>query len=86
MRLLSILFLVLIVAAVGVFAWQNHEDVSLRFFEWGFAIPIAALIGVVYLLGMVSGGRSGVDCGGRSFGLQNTRFADLEGPFVKGTT
>lgn len=55
MRLLSILFLVLLVAVVGLFAWQNHEDVSLRFFEWGFAIPIAALIGVVYLLGMVSG-------------------------------
>jgi uncharacterized integral membrane protein len=55
MRLLSTLFLVLLVTAVGLFAWQNHEDVSLRFFEWGFAIPIAALIAVVYLLGMLSG-------------------------------
>ena len=55
MRLLSILLLILLVAVVGLFAWQNHEDVALRFFEWGFAIPIAALIAVVYLLGMVSG-------------------------------
>jgi putative membrane protein len=55
MRLLSIIFLVIVVAVVAVFAWQNHEEVSLRFFEWGFAIPLAALIAVVYLLGMVSG-------------------------------
>jgi uncharacterized integral membrane protein len=55
MRVLSIVFLVLVVALVVVFGWQNHEDVTLRFFEWGFVIPVAALIAVVYLLGMVSG-------------------------------
>jgi len=55
MRVLSILFLVVVVAFLGAFAWQNHEDVGLRFFGWGFAMPLAALIAVVYLLGMVSG-------------------------------
>lgn len=55
MRYISIGFLVLVLAGIGIFAWHNHNDVPLRFFHWTFELPLAALVGIIYVLGMVSG-------------------------------
>jgi putative membrane protein len=55
MRVVYAFVLVVIVAAVVIFAWQNHEDVTLRFLEWKVSYPMALFIAVVYVLGMVSG-------------------------------
>ncbi len=55
MRLLSLLFLVLFIAALGLFAYENNRSVEIALlkFHWEMALPILML--VVYLLGMCSG-------------------------------
>jgi putative membrane protein len=55
MRFLSLLFLIILLAVVGIFAFQNNESVSLHFFDRGISASMALLIGSVYLLGMLSG-------------------------------
>ena len=49
------LFLVLALAAVGVFAVQNHETVTLQYLDRSATCSLPLLVGIVYLLGMVSG-------------------------------
>jgi uncharacterized integral membrane protein len=41
--------------AVGVFAWQNQQEVTVTFFQWATTAQLALVIGVGYLLGMLSG-------------------------------
>jgi uncharacterized membrane protein YciS (DUF1049 family) len=55
MRAISFLILLLIVVAVGLFAWQNNEEVTLRFLDRSTTQPLSLFSGAVYLLGMVSG-------------------------------
>jgi uncharacterized integral membrane protein len=55
MRALYITVLVLIVAALAIFAYQNDESVTLRYFRRSITLPISLLIAAVYVLGMVSG-------------------------------
>ena len=55
MRVLYITVLVLIVAALAIFAYQNDESVTLRYFRRSITLPISLLIAAVYVLGMVSG-------------------------------
>jgi lipopolysaccharide assembly protein A len=55
MRSFCIFFLLLFVAAVAAFAFFNHQEVTLSFFNWSLTTNIAALTGVTYLLGMLSG-------------------------------
>jgi uncharacterized membrane protein YciS (DUF1049 family) len=55
MRFLCFLFLLAFAGAVGAFAYFNQESVSLRFFEWSATYSLAAVVGVAYLLGMLSG-------------------------------
>ena len=55
MRFFFFLILVVLAGAVGVFALQNQEAVTLQFFNWSASYPLAFLIGIVYLLGMLSG-------------------------------
>jgi hypothetical protein len=55
MRVLSLIFLVVFAGLVGYFAWVNSGDVTLRFLNWQMTVSLALLIGVVYLLGMLSG-------------------------------
>jgi uncharacterized membrane protein YciS (DUF1049 family) len=49
------LVLVLLVAAVSVFAWQNTEQVTLRYLDRSVTQPLSLLIAVFYFLGMLSG-------------------------------
>lgn len=55
MRLVYFLFLLLALAAVIVFAVQNNETITLRYFNWSIACPLPLLVAFAYLLGMVSG-------------------------------
>ncbi len=55
MRLVYFLFLVLFAGAVGAFAYFNSQEVELRFVEWRGTYSLAAVIGVAFGLGMVSG-------------------------------
>ena len=55
MRFLCFLFLLLFAGAAGVFAYQNQQEITLTFFEWGTTASIALVVGAAYLLGMFSG-------------------------------
>ena len=55
MRALYISVLILIVAALAIFAYQNNESVTLQYFRRSITLPISLLIVVVYVLGMLSG-------------------------------
>jgi lipopolysaccharide assembly protein A len=55
MRTLYFLFLLAFIAALGIFAWQNQESVTVTFLQWQISIMLAAVAGVSYLLGMLSG-------------------------------
>jgi uncharacterized integral membrane protein len=55
MRGLYVLILILIVAALALFAYQNGESVTLQYFQRSVTLPMSLLIVVVYLLGMLSG-------------------------------
>jgi uncharacterized integral membrane protein len=55
MRWFYLFILLVILAAVAVFAVQNDGDVKLRFWDRELTTPLAILVGAVYLLGMLSG-------------------------------
>ena len=55
MRVLYILVLILILAALSIFAYQNGESVTLQYFHRSITLPMSLLIVVVYVLGMLSG-------------------------------
>jgi putative membrane protein len=55
MRVFYCVILLVIISAVAVFAVQNNEDVTLHYLDRHVTSSIPILIGVVYLLGMVSG-------------------------------
>lgn len=55
MRVICLVILLVVVAAVAVFAVQNSEDVTLQYLDRSASCPMSLLIAVVYLLGMVSG-------------------------------
>jgi uncharacterized integral membrane protein len=55
MRFVYFLFLLLILAAVAVFAYQNDAAMTITFLNWHVTSSIALIIAVIYVLGMVSG-------------------------------
>ena len=55
MRVVYFLFLLLILAALGIFAVQNQELVTIHYLQESVSCPLALLIAIVYVLGMVSG-------------------------------
>jgi uncharacterized integral membrane protein len=55
MRWIYLLFLIVFLAAIAVFAVQNHEDISIRYLDRTIQLPLSLLIGATYLLGMFSG-------------------------------
>jgi uncharacterized integral membrane protein len=55
MRRFYSIVLLLLVGAIGMFALQNREPIALEFFGWGALCPPALVVGIAYLLGMVSG-------------------------------
>jgi uncharacterized membrane protein YciS (DUF1049 family) len=55
MRYFYLVLLIVILAAVIVFVFQNDERVTLRFLGWQVTLRLAVLVAVSYILGMVSG-------------------------------
>jgi putative membrane protein len=56
MRWIHIIIVVLFVAAIAVFALQNLGAVTMTFLGFSVRAPLAVLVAVVYVLGMVTGG------------------------------
>jgi len=55
MRFLYFLFLVAFIAVVGIFAYYNQQQVTVRFLDWSMATNVALVAFAAYLLGMISG-------------------------------
>ncbi len=55
MRVIYMLILLFLFGAIGIFALQNRETITLQYLDRSIACPLALLIGIVYVLGMVSG-------------------------------
>jgi putative membrane protein len=55
MRVICFLILLVVLGAIGLFALQNQEVITLKYLDRSVSCPASLLIAVVYLLGMVSG-------------------------------
>ena len=55
MRFFYFLLLVLFIAVVAVFAFQNKDAVTIKFLDREHSFPMAAVVGAAYVLGMFSG-------------------------------
>jgi putative membrane protein len=55
-RSLYLAIIVVFVAAVIIFAFQNTQTVDVSFLTLAFRMPLAILIFVVYVLGAATGG------------------------------
>jgi uncharacterized integral membrane protein len=56
MRFFSFVALLVLAGAVGLFAYQNLDEVTVRFWDRQMmTAPLAAVAGVTYVLGMLTG-------------------------------
>ncbi len=55
MRYIQAVILLVFLAAIGVFALQNRNVITVNFLTWNLSEPVAFLTFVVYFLGMLSG-------------------------------
>ena len=55
MRFIYIIVIAIVTVAVFMFKYQGVDQVTVSFLEQSFALPIATLVFVVYLLGIVAG-------------------------------
>jgi uncharacterized integral membrane protein len=55
MRLLQALLFLAFLGAVGLFAVQNTDAITVNFWTWKLTGPVAILAIAAYLLGMLSG-------------------------------
>jgi lipopolysaccharide assembly protein A len=56
MRWIYLAVIILIAAATMIFALQNFETVTMSFLGFSARVPLAVLVGVVYILGAATGG------------------------------
>jgi putative membrane protein len=56
MRFIQAIILLVFLGAIGLFAVQNTEAITVTFGKWKATGPVALLAIVAYLLGMISGG------------------------------
>ena len=56
MRWLYLAIVVVFVAALIIFVFQNTESVGVSFLALGITLPLAVLVAIVYVLGALSGG------------------------------
>ena len=56
MRWIYLAVIILVAAATVIFALQNLEIVTVSFIGFNARLPLALLVGVVYLLGAATGG------------------------------
>jgi len=56
MRFVYIALLLLFVAVIVIFSFQNVETLTVSFLKWSVSLPRFAVVIGAYLLGMASGG------------------------------
>ena len=56
MRWINVIVVAVLVAATLLFAVQNLESATVSFLKFQISAPLALLVAVVYLLGMITGG------------------------------
>ena len=56
MRWLYLAIVIVFVAALIIFVFQNTQSVGISFLALGATLPLAVLVFVVYVLGALSGG------------------------------
>jgi uncharacterized integral membrane protein len=55
MRAFSLVFLVVVVAALGVLAYENNFPTTLSAWQWNMSLPFPLVVAATYLLGMLTG-------------------------------
>ena len=55
MRYFQALVFLAFLCAIGVFAMQNRDVITVNFLTWNLSQPVAMVMVVVYFLGMLSG-------------------------------
>jgi lipopolysaccharide assembly protein A len=55
MRYIQAFIFLVFLAAIGVFAVQNRDVITVNFLTWNLSKPFALLTAVVYFVGMLSG-------------------------------
>lgn len=55
MRMFSLLFLILLVAALSVLAYENDYTTTVSLLKWEWRVPFPLVIAGVYVLGMLTG-------------------------------
>ena len=55
MRFIQAVLFLIFLGAVGLFAVQNMDVISVTFWTWKLTAPVALVIVAVYFLGMLSG-------------------------------
>jgi uncharacterized integral membrane protein len=55
MRFIQAVLFLAFLLAVGLFAFQNTDTITVRFWTWQATGPVALVIVAVYVLGMLSG-------------------------------
>ncbi len=56
MRWLYLAIVVVFIAALIIFVFQNTQSVGVSFLALGITLPLAVLVAIVYVLGALSGG------------------------------
>ena len=65
MRWIYLIIIGLFLAAIIIFAAQNFENVTVSFLGLSASAPLAFLVGIIYVLGMATGGSLLARCMGR---------------------
>ena len=55
MRYIQAVIFLVFLAAIGIFALQNRDVITVRFLTWNLSEPVAFVTVAVYFLGMLSG-------------------------------
>jgi uncharacterized integral membrane protein len=55
MRYVYLVLLVLLLAAIGIFAFQNTDTVPVKVYRHSIEQPMAVVLAAVYVLGMLTG-------------------------------
>ncbi len=56
MRTIYLAIIIIFIAALLIFVFQNTDSVSVSFLTFAVSLPLAVLVGIVYVLGAATGG------------------------------
>lgn len=56
MRIVYIILIILFISTVLLFSVQNFGKVTVTFISWSMTLPLALIVILSYIFGMVSGG------------------------------